>query len=447
MVDGSKNKLSSLAVLEKTYLALLLIIFGGIVLHAPLSVGFGVLFPDVSLLIKSWKEILMVIAAVVMVVLLRRTHQLSILKEPLLAGIAAYAGLHVFLVGVFGGQLQAIVAGLLIDLRYLAYFGLVYVAIRLYPQYRRAFTKVGIAGALVVLIFGLLQVFVLPIDILKYIGYSTQTIVPYLTVDQNYDFIRISSTLRGPNPLGAYAVIVLAIVAAFIVLDRVKKTTRQKLVLALLAIGGVIVVWASYSRSALGAAVVALVIVLLATRIKALPRRVWVIGGLVTVALVAGLALARDSDVVSNVILHEDPGQGSQTKSNDGHVESLQDGVARMAMQPLGGGIGSTGSASLLGDNGLIIENQYLFIAHEAGWVGLVMFVFLFAEVMRRLWRARQDYLALGVFASGVGLALIGLLLPVWADDTVALIWWGLAAVVIASPQRVGLVKKEHHGK
>jgi len=39
--------------------------------------------------------------------------------------------------------------------------------------------------------------------------------------------------------------------------------------------------------------------------------------------------------------------------------------------------------------------------------------------------------LALGVFASGIGLALVGFFLPVWADDTVSIIWWGLAAVVV----------------
>jgi hypothetical protein len=50
--------------LEKTFIVLLLVVFGGIVIHAPLSVGLGTLFPDYSLLIKSWKEILLVISLV-----------------------------------------------------------------------------------------------------------------------------------------------------------------------------------------------------------------------------------------------------------------------------------------------------------------------------------------------------------------------------------------------
>jgi cyanate permease len=79
----------------------------------------------------------------------------------------------------------------------------------------------------------------------------------------------------------------------------------------------------------------------------------------------------------------------------------------------------------------LIIENQYLFVAHEAGWLGLILFLMIFIGVMNRLWQLRTNWLALGVFASGLGLAIIGLLLPVWVDDTVAIVWWGLAAFII----------------
>lgn len=102
-----------------------------------------------------------------------------------------------------------------------------------------------------------------------------------------------------------------------------------------------------------------------------------------------------------------------------------------MLRQPFGGGVGSTGSASLEGDSPLIIENQYLFIAHEAGWVGLLVFIYIFFAVMNRAWHRRTDWLALAVFASGIGLGLIGLLQPVWVDDTVSIIWWGLAAIAI----------------
>jgi hypothetical protein len=202
-----------------------------------------------------------------------------------------------------------------------------------------------------------------------------------------------------------------------------------------LTVGGIVALWASYSRSALIAAGAGIVIVLVATVGRKLSRRTWVIGSVVTVALVGGLLLERGNSFISNVVLHDNPGGNSAVDSNQGHIESLQDGMRRLGQQPLGGGIGSTGSASLYGHSPLIIENQYLLTAHEAGWLGLVLFGLIFVGVLRRLWARRQDYLSLGVFASGIGLALIGLLLPVWVDDTVAIIWWGLAAIVLGGEE------------
>ena len=428
-----------LTLLDKVFVGILLVVFGGIVLHAPISVGFSTLFPDAELLIKSWKEILLLAAGLLMLAVLYRKKRFELLKSLLVLVIAGYALLHLLLVPVFWQGAESTIAGLFIDLRYLLFFVLVYVAICLYPALRRTFIMTFFVGAFLVAAFALLQVFVLPNDILKYIGYNTSTIVPFLTVDENPDYIRINSTLRGPNPLGAYAVIVMALLFAFWL--RAKQTVPQgrKLVFSVIAIGSFIALWASYSRSALVAAFAALGIIVLATVGRQLPRKIWIGLFVVMFAIAGGLFAARDTDFVSNVILHENATTGAETSSNDGHVESLRDGLARMAVQPFGGGVGSTGSASLYSaDEPLIIENQFLFIAHEAGWLGLILFASIMYLVLRELWRKRADWIALGLFASGIGLSLIGLLLPVWVDDTVAIIWWGLAAVVLGGKELYG---------
>lgn len=427
------KRLRQLSVLEKLYLGILLVIFGGIVLHAPLTIGLGTLAPGYEVVFKLWKEFLLIVASLMMGVILYQKRQLNILTEPLMVGIGGYAVLHLLLLPAFWQGLGPAMAGLMIDLRYLLFFVLVYVALRLYPTSRRLFIQVGVMGALVALIFALLQAFILPKDILKYIGYGTSTIVPYLTVDQNPDFIRINSTFRGPNPLGAYAAIILILLAAFATTHRLSKDKSRLAIVGILSLGGVVALWASYSRSALIGTLVGIGIVLGATLGRKLPRRSWIIGSVVVFALLGGLLLSRGGSFISNVVLHENPGQGSSINSNQGHVESLQNGVGRVVQQPFGAGVGSTGSASLYGNSPLIIENQYLLIAHETGWVGLILFLLIFAGILNRLWQHRQDYLALGVFASGLGLALIGLLLPVWVDDSVAIIWWGLAAVAIGS--------------
>jgi len=46
--------------------------------------------------------------------------------------------------------------------------------------------------------------------------------------------------------------------------------------------------------------------------------------------------------------------------------------------------------------------------------------------------RARGSRLALVAFAALVGISFVGLLSHVWADDTLAFIWWGLAGVALA---------------
>ena len=423
-----------LAWLTSVYAIILLIIFGGIVVHAPLTVWLGTVFPDYSPLIKSWKEILMIPAALLAGVLVTRQglwRELS--RDWLFRLIVAYALLHIVLAIILPQDTLAQLAGFAIDLRYVLFFGLVYVLIRLAPQWRKQIVYVGAIGAVIVVGFATLQLF-LPKDTLSYIGYSKQTIAPYLTVDENPDFIRYSSTLRGPNPLGAYAGIVLGMITALLV-RRKLPLQRKKVLWATGAITAcsLVAVWINYSRSALVAAIVTVLIVLGVTMLRRMSRRAWLAVGVVFVILAGSLAAAWESNFVSNVILHENPTTGAEVSSNDGHVESLIFGVGRLVAQPLGAGIGSTGSASLYDDDegGVIIENQYLYIAHETGWLGLALFVAIFGLIMVRLWRARDDWLALGVFASGVGMALIGLLLPVWADDTVAIVWWALAATAL----------------
>lgn len=417
--------------LERCLVGILLFIAVALAIHTPLTLWLGTMWPSNELLIKSWKEVLMGVALALLIVLaLRKKAVDSLLGDRVMQLALMYAGLHFVMMAVFQNGLQAAGAGLLIDLRFVLYFVLVYGFLTLYPSYRRLFIISFAAGAVIILLFAALQVFVLPKDILAHIGYSKATIAPYLTVDENPDYIRINSTLRGPNPLGAYAVICLGVLAAFAL--RWKLQARAWLYGGVVAFAALVALWVSYSRSSVLAGVVAVGLIIVATASSSVRNKLLVgIGTLLVV--VSGLLFAfRDTSFVANVVLHNSPTTGAHIDSNSGHAESLADGFNRMLAQPFGAGVGSTGSASLLGEKPLIIENQYLLIAHEVGWVGIAVFIWLFVEVMKRLWLRRQSALALGVFGSGAGLAIIGLLLPVWVDDTVSIVWWGLAAIAIA---------------
>lgn len=423
--------------MRRILIGLVVTIFGGIVLHAPLSVGLGTLFPEYSLLIKAWKEVLLGVAFLLLLIEVARSDRWLDFKKPIFWLIGVYTALHLALIPFFDIGMQSVVAGLLINLRFLLFFVVVYGVIRLYPEYRKLLIRVFWAGVAIVVGFATLQMTILPHDFLKHLGYGPETIVPYLTVDENMDYIRILSTLRGPNPLGAYMAIALAAITAYWAVNRNKIEKKRQIILAAGWVLAFSTLWTSHSRSAILGAGLAVAIVLGVLYFRKISKPIWL--ALAAIALVAGglLYTYRDSDFVSHVILHEDPNEGNDTNSNDGHWASLVDGWERMLQQPFGAGVGSTGSASLMGEhNSLIIENQYLFIAHETGWLGLVLFMLIFIIVMQKLWLRRKDWLALAVFASGVGMAFIGMLLPVWVDDTVSIIWWGLAAIVLAKTMK-----------
>jgi O-antigen ligase len=225
---------------------------------------------------------------------------------------------------------------------------------------------------------------------------------------------------------------------AAIVKRRVGNTRKPQIIAAILAVGGLVALWASFSRSAWLAAVIAVVIVAIPALYNKISRKVWIISVVIIGIIIGGgLTFGSGSSFLSNIILHDNPNGGSSTKSDQGHLSSVQSATSAALHQPLGAGVGSTGSASLLTNHPLIIENQYLFTAHEAGWLGLILFGCINVWILVRLWKKRSDYVALGVFASGIGLVIIGFLLPVWTDDTVSIIWWGFAALVIGGKSYV----------
>lgn len=411
---------------------LLLAVLGFIVIHAPMTVWISAHAPGMALAAKAWKELLSALAALLTGIALWKNGMLAnFLRRPLVLLALAYTALHIIMCGVYPQPGVAVAAGLLINLRYILYFVTVMGFLYLYPRYKQSFIRIGAVGAAIVVGFAVLQLFI-PKETLSLLGYGHSTIEPYMTVDKNPDFIRHNSTLRGPNPLGAYAVMVLAAVGAYVASHRQQlKTWRQRTLPIGLLVAGMVALWISYSRSALIGAVLALAVVAAWKFRLRLTRKNWLVLGAVVITCAAGLLLAKDTYFVQNVILHNNPTTGATIDSNTAHADSLAQGWQRLVLQPLGAGVGSTGSASLIGGDGTIIENAYLMVAHESGWIGLVLFIAIFVTAMKQLWQRRGDWLALGLFASGIGLAVIGLMLPVWADDTVSLVWWGLAATAI----------------
>lgn len=429
---------------DKIFLFSLAVVFFGVFLHAPLIVVLGNIWPNMAEPIKAWKELTLLVALTSAIFILWRQKKWQILNNWLMWLVLVYSLLGVVMSFALFKGIHPTIAGLMIDYRYILAFGLFYFAGQLYPKTRPYLVKLGIIGFLIVVVFGVLQVFVLPYDFLKYLGYDKAlNIAPYLTVDENYDFIRINSTLRGPNVVGAMMVIGLAASASYLLSFRDKLAKSPKLLAVIWAFiaGSMVVLWFSYSRSALVASLLAVLIAVALYFGKKIKTKHLLGFFVVVFVLGAGLFMVKDSTFISNVLLHEDPNEAGLINSNDGHADSLVEGAGLMLRQPLGAGIGSTGSASLLTESPIIIENQYLFVAHELGWLGLGLFLAIFLGIIYILWKTwlkKPDWLVLAILSSGIGLAAIGLLLPVWADDTVSVIWWSLAGFIIG---QYGVIK------
>lgn len=97
-------------------------IFALIIIHVPLSVFFGTQFPDVALLIKAWKEIIMLIAAILVVICSAKKHLWkNLFSDKIIWLTLAFIGVHLLSLWQWNG-LDAAMAGLMIGLRFVVYF-------------------------------------------------------------------------------------------------------------------------------------------------------------------------------------------------------------------------------------------------------------------------------------------------------------------------------------
>ncbi len=416
---------------------LLSVVLVGVAFQGLISVQADTLAGDYSLLFKSWKEVLLGVTTVLVAILVYRDGSYKkLVRSRILWLVAAIALVHLIVMLVFNHPVMSEGAGIIIDLRIYLAFALAFILVSQYPEVGRPLVVSSIVAMSVTLIFAFLQVFILPRDFLVLFGYSDETILPYLTVDLNDSYIRISSFLRGPNPLGAYAVIGLAGVLSYGWFKWFKHRSADRRVWWILGVGlvlSLVAVWFSYSRSALVGALVVLVGVVIAVSPTVWARRI-MIGSIASgVLLLSLLFVLRDVSFISHVFFHTNEESASVQKSDEGRLETLQSGAEAVVENPLGVGIGTTGSPSLLTDNPHIIENQYLYMAHESGIVGLFLQLGLIGWLLWMFWQSRRkDWLVLAVGLSGVALSVVGLVLPVWADDTVGITWWMLAGVALS---------------
>jgi O-antigen ligase len=282
--------------------------------------------------------------------------------------------------------------------------------------------------AAAVVIFGLLQVFILPHDFLRHFGYGPSTIPVQETINHNSHYYRIGSTLRGANPLGAYLIIPISLLA--VRLSRAKRNWRQ----VLFFIASLVVLLYSFSRSAWVGALLSIGIILMISLKSQKMRQLTLAGTGVLLILLVGIFITfRHNTRFQNFVFHTQTNSSVKSTSDQGHASALKAGLSDLRHNPLGSGPGTAGPASVYntGHAPRIAENFYIQIGQETGWLGLFLFVLINLGVGYLLWLRRSDPLALSLFASLIGLTLVNMLSHAWADPTLAYVWWGLAGIAM----------------
>jgi len=354
--------------------------------------------------------------------------------------ILAYAGLTLLMAAVSYAKHdvtpKALGYGLLVNLRFLAWFLGVLLAAQRSPLLKRYWPRLVIIPAAIVVVFAVLQYTVLPHDWLAHVGYNAATtIAPIETINHNAHYIRVQSTLRGANPLGAYLVVVLSTLGVLILRG------QRRVLCAGLAAVSLAALYASGSRSAwLGTLLSLATIGWLQLRSRR-ARFIFAAAGVGLALLAAGAFLVLKNNAgLENAVLHTQNHSASAVSSNQAHANALQSGVEDTLHQPFGDGPGTAGPASEYnGDHApRIAENYYLQVAEEVGWLGLAVFISILGLVGMELYQqVARSRLALVLFGSLIGLAFVNFLSHAWADDSLAYLWWGLAGVALSVPVSV----------
>ncbi|MGH7234464.1 MAG: hypothetical protein ACREF7_03415, partial [Candidatus Saccharimonadales bacterium] len=220
-----------------TVLAIIALVILLLPFHAFLSVWLSSNFGHYTAF-RLWKEALVFIAGLIVIWWLATDKNVrqGVLKSKLVWLILAYVVLDLILALVAKQKKEvsskALAYGLLDDLRFLAMFIICWSAAIKSKYLNRYWQQLILWPAVIVVLFGLLQMSVLPNDVLVHFGYGPKTIMPFETINNNSNYVRILSTLRGADPLGAY--LILPISALGVMLYKFKGRRIDWLALALL---------------------------------------------------------------------------------------------------------------------------------------------------------------------------------------------------------------------
>lgn len=412
-----------------------------VLLQTPVIVFLSSRWPEYRFIFKAVSEIYLLLLVILCIIV----GWFKAVTKSAVMWLALIYGLWQVAIAWFkGGNMIAVASGLLLNLRFIIAMGVIY-AVGINNRFIiKSIIKKWWLAAWAVMLFAMAQIIFLPKDFLTNFGYSANTIAPYLMVDQNHNLVRINATLRGPNPLGALCVIMIS----FLVMK--KRGQKTKIGWLSASVVGLVLIW-TWSRSAWLAALVVLMAGFM-LRMKAIEFKKYtriISSVVIVIGIIIGYILSqfpngRTANYVQQIIFHYNPDSVSVSKSNQEHSSSIQLALKQIRQQPLGYGIGATGTPSVYNQKVNIIENYFLAMMVEIGVIGGSFLVALNVGVLGKLYHNRHQYLAGSLLISGIGLLIVNLVLPMWADDAVSYSWWGLVGLSLALINNRGKNNENH---
>ena len=422
--------------LTKLNLFLAAVIFALVPFHAIISIWLYSIFGHYTLT-RLIEEYLLFVMLMVGVYLLffGPKEQWKLFKSKLILLICSYFLIEL-VVGVFAYanktvNMKALFYGLLLNSRYLLYFLLIYQAVFIYKLNKGSvkfnLNKLILYPSLVVVGFGILQIFFLPNNFLAHFGYSKETILPFQTVNNSTKYIRILSTLRGSNSLGAYLIFPITLITAQIFK---KKNWKYYIPFLLLSL---IVLYFSYSRSAvLGIALSIGLLIYQQSNHKF--RRILEIGG-ASLVIVAALVFIffRNNTYLQNIVFHTSKNSSIKVSSDQGHLNGIQTGLKNILSNPLGKGPGSAGQASLYNNHPAVISEDYFIqIGEEVGVIGLIIYLAIYFFIYRELLKIKTELSKISIAVLS-GLLLVSLFWFTLSDETLSFMLFGILGYVISN--------------
>lgn len=402
---------------------------------------------------KAAKDILVILLVPALLWVAVKKHLFKREYKWLFVAGAMYVLLHLLFV-MFDSRddTYSAIVGSVYNTRPLIYLllGLVVGSLVKAEEHRKKLLTAAVLIAGVVALFGVAQYF-LPKDILTHVGYSLERgVKPMFFIDDKPDLPRVMSTLKDPNSLGAYLILPL-VVTGMALLKKgynellFSRPFRQGTLIALFGIMTVALLM-TFSRGALLgtgiAAAVAILSIVTGQRVFSFIKKYFKY--IVASMLLISFFIFRiwHTYTFQNVVFHADQSTVLEDP-NELRVTLTQEAVSEIVDRPQGYGPGTAGIVSINNPKGgQLTENYYLQIAHEVGWLGLALFSSIFVLVLMRLMKHMRSHpLAAALFASGLAYAFYSLLIHLWSNEAVALQWWLLAGVTLASLSKDKLMR------